>query len=143
MVDIKSKNEEIEKFINELKILRNRKFNSSDNKQELYVQIANKLGNLLFSIERVENNKHYQSNAYYEDVLLDIKEIEDLEIKYPNEWTNALKKTVGMYLNTALRSIDNFNQQDKDFFINQAIYTLWFCKNKNDLKVNYYNKIEQ
>lgn len=108
----------------------------------MYIQIANKLGNLLFSIEKVENNKHYQSNAYYEDVLLDIKDIEDLEKEYPVEWLKALKKAVGMYLNTALNSIKNSNQQQDDFFLNQAIYALLFCKNKNDLKEKYYEKIE-
>ena len=98
---------------------------------------------MFFSIERVENNDQYQSDAYYEDVLLDIRDIEDLEKTYQGEWINALKKAVEIYLNTALINIDNSNQQQKDFSFNQAIYALTFCKNKNVLKEKYYEKIEQ
>ncbi len=143
MLDNNSKTKVIDKFINELRKERNRKSHPSESKQELHIQILNKLGNLLFSIERVENNDQYQSDAYYEDVLLDIRDVEDLEKEHQSEWAKALKKAVEMYLNTALINIDNTNQQQKDFFFNQAIYALTFCKNKNVLKEKYYEKIEQ
>lgn len=143
MLDSNPKTKVIDKFINQLMEERNRKSDPSEIKQDLYIQILNKLGNLLFSIERVENNDQYQSDAYYEDVLLDIRDIEDLEKEYQGEWINALKKAVETYLNTALINIDNPNQQQKDFSFNQAIYALTFCKNKNVLKEKYYEKIEQ
>lgn len=136
--------EEIEKFIDELKADRDRrlKFYSEDSDQELYMQVANKLGNLLLSIEKVENNGHCRTFAYYEDVLFEVRVLELLENKYPNEWPAALKKAVGMFLQTALNQINSTKQEDKDFFINRAIYALWFCKNKDDLKRNFYNKIK-
>lgn len=135
----------IDEFINELKNNPDsvKRFIPSEIKQELYVQITNKLSNLFFSIDRVENNIQYQSDRYYEDILLDIRELEELEKKYPNEWTDALKRAVEMYLNTALINITNSNQEQKDYFFNQAIYALSFCKDKNVLKEKYYNKIEQ
>jgi len=143
MIDNNSKTEAIDKFINELKEERNKKSSSSESMQELYIQVLNKLGNLLFSIERVENNDEYQSDAYYEDILLDIKDVEDLEKEHQSEWSKALKKAVETYLNTALINIDNTNQQQKDFSFNRAINVLTFCKNKNIFKEKYYEKIDQ
>lgn len=114
------------------------------NNQPIYLVISNKISNVCFDTERVDNYNGIYEKAYLkENLLKSLGEIKKLENEYPKEFNSAFARAVKMYLNSAMINLVKPINEWKEMNLNKAIMVIKLFKSLEDFEKEYFNKINK